>query len=174
MAKATAGLPPEASPVQANVHVTGRRVLATIVDWILLSIIAGIALIPFFILRSQVGETAASIYDALYFSMLLVVFVAYYIVFETRWGQTVGKAVCSIKVIDESTGQAPGLQAVAVRTVLRLVEGPITYYLVAFIAVLVSNKRQRLGDMAAGTQVVRERPTRPVPSVHHDTWRAQR
>jgi uncharacterized RDD family membrane protein YckC len=38
--------------------------------------------------------------------------------------------------------------------VLRLIDGLFTYT-VAFIAVLVSGKRQRLGDMAAHTLVVR-------------------
>jgi uncharacterized RDD family membrane protein YckC len=41
-----------------------------------------------------------------------------------------------------------------VRTALRLVDG-FAGYLVAFITVLATAKRQRLGDMAAHTIVVR-------------------
>jgi uncharacterized RDD family membrane protein YckC len=42
----------------------------------------------------------------------------------------------------------------AIRTVLRLIDGLFSYA-VAFITVLASRKRQRLGDMAAHTLVVR-------------------
>ena len=44
----------------------------------------------------------------------------------------------------------------AIRTVLRIVDG-LLGYAVALITVMVSDKRQRLGDMAAGTPVVRKR-----------------
>jgi uncharacterized RDD family membrane protein YckC len=40
------------------------------------------------------------------------------------------------------------------RTVLRLIDG-ILGYLVAFIVVLASDRRRRLGDMVAKTLVVR-------------------
>ena len=52
------------------------------------------------------------------------------------------------------TGTTPGIAPAAVRTVLRLIDG-LFCYAVAFVTVLVSGKRQRLGDMAARTLVVR-------------------
>ena len=79
----------------------------------------------------------------------------YYILLEGYLGQTVGKMLLGIKVIREDTGEVPGIGAVAIRTVLRLVDG-LFGYLVGFIAVLASAKRQRLGDMAAHTLVVRK------------------
>ncbi|MGI8539921.1 MAG: RDD family protein [Rubrobacteraceae bacterium] len=63
--------------------------------------------------------------------------------------------VAGIKVVREGTGEAPGLGKAAIRTVLRIVDG-LFFYLVAFVMVLVSGKNQRLGDMAAGTLVVRK------------------
>jgi uncharacterized RDD family membrane protein YckC len=62
--------------------------------------------------------------------------------------------VVGIKVVAEATGQAPGITAAAIRTLLRLVDG-LFCYTVAFVTVLASAKRQRLGDMAARTLVVR-------------------
>ena len=59
-----------------------------------------------------------------------------------------------IKLVTEATGANPGVAAAAIRTVLRLVDGLFSY-LVAFITVVISSKRQRLGDMAANTLVVR-------------------
>ena len=80
---------------------------------------------------------------------------AYYIVLEGYWGQTLGKKLLGIKVVREDTGTVPGVRAAAIRSVLRLVDG-IFSYLVAFITVLVSAKNQRLGDMAEHTLVVRD------------------
>ena len=64
-----------------------------------------------------------------------------------------GKMLCGIKLVREENGEVPRLGAATVRTLLRLVDGLFSY-LVVFVAVLVSAKRQRLGDVAAHTLVV--------------------
>ena len=87
------------------------------------------------------------------FALLVV---GYYLVLESYRGQTLGKMVAGIRVVDEVTGDRPAFRAVLVRTTLRLVDG-IAAYLVAFVTVLVTPKRQRLGDLAAHTIVVRSR-----------------
>jgi uncharacterized RDD family membrane protein YckC len=73
---------------------------------------------------------------------------------EGYLSQTVGKMAVGIRVVAETTGQVPGSTAAAIRTVLRLVDG-LFRYAVAFVTVLVSATRQRLGDMAARTLVVK-------------------
>jgi uncharacterized RDD family membrane protein YckC len=85
----------------------------------------------------------------------VVVFFAYYTIMEGYLGQTVGKMLLGIKVVREDDGAVPGLGAAAIRTVMRIIDG-IGTYLVGFIAVLVSSKNQRLGDMVAHTLVVRK------------------
>ena len=70
-------------------------------------------------------------------------------------GQTVGKMLMGIQVIREGTGQTPGIGAAVIRTLLRFIDG-ILVYLVGFVIVLISGKNQRLGDMAAGTLVIRK------------------
>ena len=85
----------------------------------------------------------------------LVVFLLYFTLLEGYLGQTVGKMLLGIKVIREDNGEVPGLGSGALRTILRLVDG-LFGYLVGFIAVMASAKRQRLGDMAAHTLVVRK------------------
>ena len=86
--------------------------------------------------------------------MVLLCAFADFVLFEGYCGQTLGKMVVGVRVVDEQTGQLPGLGKAAIRTVLRLVDG-LLGYLVAWIAVLVSARRQRLGDMAAHTLVIR-------------------
>ncbi len=143
------------SPVATmEVHVTGRRVLATIVDGILL-VIVFIILAMLFGQTSTSGASANASIGTLPTLLLTVLSFAYYIVMEGYMGQTVGKMVVGIKVVREGSSEAPGLGKAAIRTVLRIVDG-FFGYLVGFITVLVSGKNQRLGDMAAGTLVVRK------------------
>ncbi|BBL78612.1 hypothetical protein RxyAA322_04660 [Rubrobacter xylanophilus] len=142
-----------ASPAQ-EVHVTGRRVLATIVDGIFFFFL----FLPLNLITGLAGAASGSEEVAAGLSFLasliaLPVGFAYYVLTEGYWGRTLGKAVCGIRVIREDGG-TPGFGPAAIRTILRLVDG-LFGYLVAFVVVLASERRQRLGDMAARTLVVR-------------------
>jgi uncharacterized RDD family membrane protein YckC len=139
---------------RTDVLVTGRRVVATLVDGLILGgayalLAAGSGDIHEVGPWNWVADTPP-ITSGLY-GLLAV---AYYVVMEGRFGQTLGKMVTGIRVVDESSGAVPGFGPAAIRTVLRLVDGLIGY-LVAFVVVLSSRRRQRLGDMAAQTLVVR-------------------
>src|SRR3712207_1434137 len=79
---------------------------------------------------------------------------AYFTLMEGYRGQTLGKMAAGVRVVDEQTGQVPGPGKAAIRTVLRVVDG-LLCYLFAFVVVLLSARRQRIGDMAARTLVVR-------------------
>jgi uncharacterized RDD family membrane protein YckC len=137
------------------IHVTGRRVVATIIDGLVLGVAYWLLALAFGDLRTE-GEAAnwvanlPTVADVAYGLFVL----GYFILLEGLVGQTLGKLAVGIKVITEATGQAPGIAAAAIRTLLRIVDG-LLGYTVAFITVLVSAKRQRLGDMAARTLVVR-------------------
>jgi uncharacterized RDD family membrane protein YckC len=150
MAQAVSGTPATAT----NVHVTGRRVVATIVDVVVLGILFAVMSMLFGSSSAQGGQVNATL-NGLPFLTYLVLVVAYYVLMEGYLGQTVGKMLLGIKVVREDTGAVPGIGAAAIRTVLRIVDGLI-FYLVAFIAVLASEKNQRLGDMVAHTLVVRK------------------
>jgi uncharacterized RDD family membrane protein YckC len=83
---------------------------------------------------------------------------------ETAWsGQTVGKRVMSLRVIQES-GVRIGFYHAALRNLARPVDRLPLLYMVGGMAALVSRSHQRLGDMLAGTIVVRERRLK-VPSA---------
>jgi uncharacterized RDD family membrane protein YckC len=73
---------------------------------------------------------------------------------EGYLGQTLGKMLLGIKVVREDNGGVPGLEAEALRTVLRIIDG-ILVYAVAFASVPASQKNQRLGDWVAKPLVVR-------------------
>jgi uncharacterized RDD family membrane protein YckC len=150
MSQAVSGQPVAAG----DVHVTGRRVLATIVDAIVLGVAFALLAIPFGSSSVEGAAVSASL-GGLGTLVYLVVVVGYYVLMEGYLGQTVGKMLLGIKVVKEETGEVPGIGAAAIRTVLRVIDG-FASYLVAFVTVLISGKNQRLGDMAANTLVVRK------------------
>lgn len=71
-------------------------------------------------------------------------------------GQTPGKKICHIKVISE-TGGRPSLYQFLLRWIARFIDFTFTATLGAAISYLTSKKNQRLGDMAAGTLVIKTR-----------------
>jgi uncharacterized RDD family membrane protein YckC len=73
---------------------------------------------------------------------------------EATLGATLGKLIVKLRVVEEVGGSPIGWRAAVVRNVLRIVDG-ILLYLVGFILVCTSKKRQRLGDKVAGTVVIR-------------------
>lgn len=72
-------------------------------------------------------------------------------------GQSVGKRVMKIKVVSLDGGQASVGQYL-IRWLFRLVDFSMTNNLCALISVAVSEKKQRVGDMVAGTTLIRTSP----------------
>lgn len=85
----------------------------------------------------------------------LLLMPAYFIVPEWLWGRTLGKLITATVVVNQS-GSRPGIGQVLIRTLFRLFEvNPlIAGGIPAGIAVAVSKRKQRLGDMAANTYVM--------------------
>ena len=146
--------PAVARPIEAT-HVTGRRVVATIIDGLIFGFAYYLLALVFGDLRPE-GEAANWVADLPVVASIAygLFVVGYYVLLEGFLGQTLGKRAMGIKVVAEATGQTPGIAAAAIRTLLRIIDS-LLGYAVAFITVLASDKRQRLGDMAARTLVVR-------------------
>jgi uncharacterized RDD family membrane protein YckC len=136
-----------------NVHVTGRRVVATIIDGLLFGIVSGVFAEAFGTRTTSSGFAVTRLSTGGSF-LLLVVAVLYYVLLEGIVGRTLGKMITGVRVVDEVTGNPPGIGKAAIRTLLRIIDG-LFVYLVGFIVVLSSDRRRRLGDMAAKTLVVR-------------------
>jgi uncharacterized RDD family membrane protein YckC len=74
---------------------------------------------------------------------------------EWMWrGQTVGKRLLRLRVVDASGLRLEPSQVI-VRNLMRLIDALPALYLVGGIACVFSRRRQRLGDLAAGTVVIR-------------------
>jgi uncharacterized RDD family membrane protein YckC len=85
------------------------------------------------------------------------IFWGYFIVSEAVWsGQTLGKRALRLRAVDVRGGPI-GVGQALIRNLVRPIDFLPAYYLIGAIAIFVSERNQRLGDLAAGTVVVRER-----------------
>ena len=146
---------PGASPSGGGdgVDVVGRRIGAALLDVLVLAILFVVMGLLFGESKSEGGEASVNLEGAgalAYFALVLL----YYFVLEATTGQTIGKRLLGVRVVTVAGGPArPG--PVALRTVLRVVDALPFLYLVGLIVILATgSRRQRVGDLAAGTTVV--------------------
>ena len=140
---------PEGLEMQVPLAGLGSRFIATMVDLALKGLavtLVAVVLVPL------LGITGVAITIAVTFT----VYVGYDILFEVaRGGQTPGKKSAGIRVV-RSLGRPIDFSSSAIRNVLRVVDGLPFLYIPGTIAILVTKRNQRIGDLAAGTLVVRE------------------
>jgi uncharacterized RDD family membrane protein YckC len=157
---------PEQVSIRFPVAGLGSRFLAILADTVL-QIIAYIVLILILVLiatsapKTAAGEISRAGEKWLIAGIILFHFLmywGYFTLFETFWnGQTPGKKFCKIRVIQQSGRQITFFEAMT-RNLIRIVDMLPSFYLIGVIATLCNRQHQRLGDLAAGTLVVHERP----------------
>jgi len=110
------------------------------------------------------GRISAQWAEAIVIFILFLFSWGYFTLFEAFWnGRTPGKRVAKIRVIQRS-GRSIGLVESMARNLVRYVDmQPFPIYAVGVITMFVTRQHQRLGDLAAGTLVVRDRePESPL------------
>lgn len=102
---------------------------------------------------------------------LLIIFgivYGYSILFETIWnGQTPGKRLIKIRVVQKN-GSPVTFTQVLVRNMFTIIDQLPCLYTVGIISIFLTRRNQRLGDLAAGTVVLREKSS-CTPAVIDDT-----
>jgi uncharacterized RDD family membrane protein YckC len=143
---------PENVTLEVTLAGIGSRMAASLIDGL---IRFGVILALFIVLLAS-PDRAGGVEFALFIIGSFTVFFAYDVLFETlAAGRTPGKRAAGLRVVREG-GQPVGFIASAIRNIVRLLDMLPFSYAIGIIAILVSSKNQRLGDMAAGTIVVRE------------------
>jgi uncharacterized RDD family membrane protein YckC len=130
----------------------GRRFVAYLIDVIVLGLVTA----PFGSYSVEDGTASYRVVGAP-FLLSLLVWIAYFVILEATLGATLGKLALGIRVL-KADGTKLDWGAAIVRNVLRIVDA-IPYfipYLLGAILVWSSPTRQRLGDRAASTIVVRK------------------
>jgi uncharacterized RDD family membrane protein YckC len=142
---------PEGVAIEMVLAGLGSRFLARLLDSVIqLAVIVALAL------GVSAAGTPGIALAAVFVIVFLVVF-AYDVVFETlNNGRTIGKVAAGIRVVGKM-GEPEGFVASAVRNIARIVDFLPVFYLVGTISIVATEHDQRLGDLAAGTVVVRDR-----------------
>jgi len=147
---------PEGVDLDLVVAGLGSRFMSSLVD----SALQAMLIFPLLILA---GATSAGVPIAS-LGGFLVIF-GYPVVCDALLdGRTVGRRLTGLRLVTEDGGRV-GFLAAAVRNIVRIVDFLPGAYSVGALAVIVSTRNQRVGDMAAGTLVVRAAPVRRGSAV---------
>ncbi len=164
---------PERVPLAFALASIGNRFLAVAIDHFIQYLTSFMVAWGFFSLSrfggsfresgaSQVFEEMPKWTIAVLIIAVFLIFSGYFIFFEWLWnGQTPGKRLLKLRVIRED-GRPITLWEAAARNLLRIFDAVpgfvLPVYSVGLISIFLNRRDQRVGDMFAGTVVVRERP----------------
>lgn len=154
---------PEAVQLTPDVAGLGSRMIATIIDS-LIQVALGVGITFLFLaIPAADFDSPGTLVTVLYALSLFLVIWGYFPLFEGLWkGRTPGKRLQRLRVI-QVNGQPLTLGPLLVRNLLRLIDFLPAYYALGALTMLLTSKSQRLGDLAAGTIVIREHPA-PAPT----------
>lgn len=154
---------PERVPLHFALASIGNRFIACAIDHTIQLLAIGLIALTAFILMSfpSVEQAVSSAPKWVLAAMILVLFLilaGYFAFFEWAWsGQTPGKRWLKLRVLRED-GRPITFWEAAVRNLLRTLDMmPAPFYSIGLISVFSTTRDQRIGDMVAGTVVVRER-----------------
>jgi uncharacterized RDD family membrane protein YckC len=150
---------PEGVELELALGGLGSRFFAALVDGVIEALLgAGIVI-------AAVGLTSAAVAATLSALGIFLIVFGYHVLWEVlNSGRTPGKRVAGLRVVRE--GGAPvRFRESAIRNIIRLIDilPPVTYALGA-AAILLTKRNQRLGDIVAGTLVVRVTAALPPSS----------
>src|SRR5216110_4020411 len=152
---------PEHLVLELELAGVGSRIAAAACDAVLLGVLyvgLGLGLVAL-----QTGRESAGAWSTLVAVLtvlaLFLLFWCYFLLFEAlNHGRTPGKRLMGIRVVMD-TGHPITFAAAAVRNLVRIVDmQPLFTYQVGLAFVLFHAQNKRLGDIVAGTVVVRDRP----------------
>ncbi len=173
MARQLTIITPENIPVTVELAGIGTRFGALLID-----ILVMVAIYLFFVMMASIGgmllswSFAGALVQPLLILFGFAVLFGYSIFFETFWnGQTPGKRFFGLRVLRDG-GFPVDFYSVATRNLMRIADFLPVAFAAGALAVFFHREYKRLGDMVAGTVVVKEREVGSVglfPSLRAKT-----
>lgn len=160
---------PEVVSIHYAVAGAGSRCLAATVDTLLLlllqaalgAVIVGIGTL----LSDPGGGPLSNLLLAVWGALAFALTWGFYMAFELLWsGQTPGKRLFGLRVVREG-GRPLDASAAAIRNLIRAVDLLPFAYGLGVLTMIADRHARRLGDLAAGTLVVREGPALSLAEV---------
>ncbi len=141
----------------------GSRFIATLVDSTIIVLLQILVILVTFVVGTlsfdafNLGEELYVWFAAILGLISFLLFWGYYIFFEMVWnGQSPGKRIIGLRVL-RSDGTPVSFAGSTIRNLIRLIDFLPLYYGVGVVTMFIDRRSRRLGDMAAGTQVVHDR-----------------
>ena len=160
---------PENLALEAEIAGFGSRFMAALLDYTLITLLMAIVTLLFLPSLSTSGENlnvawASAIYGFIAFLVILF----YHLLFEFFWnGQTPGKRRAGLRVV-MSNGLPVTTGGALTRNLVRLFDFLPVFYGFGLVALFSTRYVQRLGDIAAGTIVIKERAELSLQSLRED------
>lgn len=159
---------PESVAFDYTIADIGNRFLAALLDMFLVVVaLVGLNLVLAALLRALNVDLnflsldrggagwGVGLVIALYAILNFLVFWGYFMLLELKWnGQTLGKQALKIRVV-RLDGSPAGAGEIAVRNLIRIIDFMPSGYVVGLAVMLTNSQARRLGDLAAGTLVVK-------------------
>lgn len=155
---------PEAVVLEFETAGLASRLLSGFVDAVIQVLVLVVVLFAAFGL-SEAGLELGGLGSASTYVLLFLLVFGYPTAFETLWrGRTPGKALLGLRVVTIEGGPIRFRHA-AIRAILGVFDKFVGSGLVGVVAVLVTRRNQRMGDLVGGTIVLRERSGARAPSA---------
>lgn len=156
---------PEGVSIDVTLAGLGSRFGAAAVDLAIQGVLLLVLILALTLAGSALSDDLSVFLMGIGALLIAIVVIGYYLVFEAlNGGRTPGKAAFGLRVATVD-GTALSLSAVTLRTLMRLIDFLPAAYAIGAIAVVVSGRNQRLGDLVANTVVIRVRTPSPAPSA---------
>jgi len=158
------------SATGVDVHIRlagpGARSLAYLTDWVIRVILALAWYAAAALIYNGAPNLAAHSADARWLATVIAPAAALYVLYHwvlepAMRGSTPGKRMCGIRIASRD-GSVPSPGPLLVRNVFRLIDSLPLAYGVGLLAVMLTPEHVRIGDLAAGTLLIYEKPA-PLP-----------
>ncbi|PNE29444.1 hypothetical protein BHU09_01580 [Tannerella sp. oral taxon 808] len=137
----------------------GARVLGRLIDMLLMGAYCG-AIIGAWMLYRRMNSDPSEIEVVLMLTVCLLPIMGYSFLWETFYnGQTPGKRLLGTRVVMKD-GSRPSVGAYLLRWLLLLIDLQTSY--VGLLCIALTKNNQRLGDLAAGTIVIKEKDFKKI------------
>jgi uncharacterized RDD family membrane protein YckC len=140
---------PEGVELELTLAGAGSRFVSALADLTIQTAI----LLAAWIALAEIGDAGAALWALVSFAVVTTNDILFEVLAS---GRTPGKRINHLRVV-RSGGEPVGFVTSAIRNALRAIDFLPFAYIVGAVTILATRNNQRLGDLAAGTLVVRER-----------------
>lgn len=162
---------PENIPITLELAGLGTRFGALLIDLLVQSIVIVTLLIVGAVLAAAMDWALEGMESIVWAAVILgvsVILFGYFIFFEAIWnGQTPGKRMFGLRVMRDG-GYPVNVASVATRNLVRIADFLPIGYAVGALTVFFQPQYKRLGDLVAGTVVVKEQEARRLAVAESD------